>query len=66
MTTGSVDTALVASDFFAERVRLGGFTLMNVPDVVIGPGSLEGRWSLSYDPIDRVVVLEEGPAAGVE
>lgn len=31
-------------------------------DVVIGPGSMEGRFSLSYDPFDRVVVLEAGPA----
>ncbi len=31
-------------------------------DVVIGPGPMEGRSSLSYHPFDRVVVLVVGPA----
>ncbi|MFO7892112.1 MAG: retropepsin-like aspartic protease [Longimicrobiales bacterium] len=56
--------------FFRDSVeawpgRVGDLCTGLLYDVVIGPGSLEGRFSLSYDPIDRVVILERGPAAGV-
>jgi hypothetical protein len=66
-----IDVSVGGVPFFSDSVeawpgRVADLCTGLVYDVVIGPGSLEGSWSLSYDPIDRVVVLENGPAAGVE
>ncbi len=62
-----VDVAIGGLPFFSDSVeawpgRVGDLCTGLLYDVVVGPGSLEGRFSLSYDPFDRVVVLEEGAA----
>lgn len=62
-----VDVTIGGLPFFSDSVeawpgRVGDLCTGLLYDVVIGPGSLEGRFSLSYDPFDRVVVLEEGTA----
>lgn len=60
VTTGSVDTALVARDLFADRVTLGGLTLHNVP-TVWSPRVREPYWDANLNPFfirDRVVTLD--------
>ena len=63
-----VDVRIGGLPFFRDSVeawpgRVADLCTGLLYDVVIGPGSLEDRFSLSYDPFDRVVVLERGPAS---
>lgn len=62
-----VDVEIGGMPFFSDSVEVWPGRVFEgctglVYDVVIGPGSLDGRFSLSYDPFDRVVVVEPGAA----
>lgn len=64
--TAGVEVLVGGLPFFTDTVNVWPADLQEpslaMPyEAMIGPGALEGRFALSYDPFDRMVVIERAP-----